>query len=363
MRGASTLVLVLGLGLVGCQGMVNKTVRKRVVPAGKTWTDLEQACAFGVVGAAAFPIVTEKSSPDGMMLSGLAGGVCLELEAWEAELQAALVLAGDGGSGEARAAAAIDATLQARRLHARAAERFEMGWQAWASRYGEASDTCPRIPTRETEVYLVGVFSGLLAVVNDAAGGGANGIPQNRLLEVARAASCLDDEALTGMPAGLQAAGWATIPGSGPEGVDPWTMLEEAAQRGDAAGQGIPRALLVFASKNTGQDERLESAITAFADVPINPEADWALLDAYARRLALHQADLLWIAEKGHRATAFGQLPPEPVTAEDPFGGDDPFGSSDPFGTPPSGPAPSPSEAPVEAAPDATPDTPAGENP
>ena len=70
------MVLVLGLGLVGCQGMVNKTVRKRVVPAGKTWTDLEQACAFGVVGAAAFPIVTEKSSPDGMMLSGLAGGVC-----------------------------------------------------------------------------------------------------------------------------------------------------------------------------------------------------------------------------------------------------------------------------------------------
>ena len=357
MRGA--IIVGLGLGLIGCQGMVNKTVRNRVVPTGKTWRDLEQACTFGVVGGAAFPVVTKAGSPDGMMLSGLAGGVCLELQAWEAEVQAALVLASDAGSGESRAAAATDATIQARRLHARAAERFEVGWDAWSSRYGEASDTCPKIPARETEIYLVGVFSGLLAVVNDAASGGANGIPQNRLLEVARAASCLDDEALTGMPAGLQAAGWATIPGSGPEGVDPWQMLEEAAVRGDAAGQGIPRALLVFASKNTGQDERLESAITAFAETPVNPEADWALLDAYARRLALHQADLIWIAEKGHRAPAFGQLPPEPLSAEDPFGGGDPFGSSDPFGDP----APTSSDAPDEAAAEPSPDAPAGETP
>ena len=63
-------------------------------------------------------------------------------------------------------------------------------------------------------------------------------------------------------------------------------------------------------------------------------DTEWALFDTYATAISLHESDLIWADEAGHRTPNFGELPgaeAEGATGPDPFG-DDPFGA-DPFGS------------------------------
>ena len=124
------------------------------------------------------------------------------------------------------------------------------------------------------------------------------------------------------------------MPGSAPEGVDPWALLAQAAATGDAAGVRVSRALQVFTAANAGSQDLLETAIVAHAQARQTPaDPAWVLLDEYALSVSLFESDLLWIAAEGRRTEVFGTLPGGSDVGEDPFGSDE----VDPFG-----PAPSP---------------------
>ena len=334
------LALCLGLSVgTGCAGALDRAVKRRTVPQLALARDLEVACAFGEVGVALSATVSGQRSEEALAVAWTMAGLCAELDAREAALQAQLRLV--QLPVEARAAAATDARLQAARRHALAALRFQKGYEWTLAAYGGADD-CKLPGDAEAGVYLLGLMAGLLAQVNDAEAGGAAGVPLNQILEVGRATACLDDSRWWAIPAAARFAGQATVPGSAPPGVDPWAGLADAAARGDAQGQGIPRALWLFAAANAGNDALVREILEGWPAVDPDQQAQWPLLDEYARVIARQEADLLWIAAQGHRAPA---PPAPPAAAAAP--GADPFGA-DPFGSAPFGADPLDAETPAD---------------
>ncbi len=348
-RPAQSLLIALALGLSGCGGVINGVIKKSVLPDAMRWQDLEMSCTFGESAVGLIEPVGKKPAEVAMILGWLPAGVCAEIDAWEARRTEALIMKTHGGDPALKVAAATDAAYRADRAFALAARRYDTAYGYWESRYGDVED-CSSLSDKEQQVYLLGVLAGALSVVNDASAKGAVGVPQNRLLDAARATECLDDARFFYIPTAVRGAAWATIPGSGPEGVDAWDMVQDAAAKGDILGQSIPRALMAFTAANAGRDDILEDAILGFDElqpaVPKGAVADedgnfdlteWRLMDSYGWALSLYQADMVWIRAEGHRAPRLGELPKVADSGgDDPFGGDpfgdDPFGADDPFG-------------------------------
>ena len=204
---------------------------------------------------------------------------------------------------------------------------------------------CPKLKAHDEFAYFITLVSGMQSVLHDSQSGRTMDIPQETILAVARGAECLMSDAdgdgtVDGKkwwytPEALQAAAWATIPGSGPSDADPWAIMEEMGQKGDSLGVRVARGLQVTIAMNAGQEDVARQAIADHAKaLAAHPQSEThALLDRYAYLLSLHQSDLLWIAEEGHRTPVFGELPGTPAgtdDADDPFGAD-PFGGDDPF--------------------------------
>lgn len=346
-RTAACLLFASSLGVSGCAGTINRTIKKAILPDAMAWQDLELSCTFGQAAVGLIEPLGKRPADVAMILGWLPAGVCAELEGWEARREEARLMKTHGGDPSLRVAAATDAAYRAERAFTLAATRYDRAYRHWELRYGDVKD-CSKLSDGEQQVYLLGLLSGALSLVVDSAAKGGASVPKNRLLDVARSTECLDDARFFHIPTAVRAAAWATIPGSGPEGVDPWGLLDEASRKGDALGQSIPRSLLVFTAANAGKTDVFNSAVSAFSDLqqgmqPSSSEApaapsmptEWTLMDAYGWAQALYQADLVWLKETGHRAPRLGELPAattgegeDPFGAEDPFGGDDPFGSS-----------------------------------
>ena len=69
-----------------------------------------------------------------------------------------------------------------------------------------------------------------------------------------------------------QAAAWATIPGSGPQGVDPWAILEEMGSKGESTGVRVARGLqvtiaVVASPKDTAKVPEVEQTLRMHTDV------------------------------------------------------------------------------------------------
>ncbi|MFT4978340.1 MAG: hypothetical protein ACI8S6_004248 [Myxococcota bacterium] len=316
--------------LAGCSPAINRITTKRVIPAMMAIPDLEIACSFGntVVGGVA-SVKPKAPAEQAMLLAHVASGICAELDAREHKLDALVAL--HTIPGPERAAAAADHRIQSQRAYATAARRYNTAWLYTLDTFGL---DCPRLKPREESLYLAGMIAGVLGLISDAAAGQPYNLPQNILLEAGRGASCLDDDIWWGVPGALQAAAWATVPGSAPEGTDPWAILESAAAKGDAAGVSVARALQVFTAANAGDDDLLHAAIVAHGAAPVAERApEWVLLDEYARSLTLFESDQIWLRAAGRRTESLGTLPGR-SNVDSPFGeSPDPFGE-DPFGTP-----------------------------
>lgn len=335
---ARPLLPALLLLTAGCAGAMNSAVKKRTIPYLALDRDLEVACSFGEVGIALTNTVSGYKSEQALSVAWTMSGLCAELDAREAALQSQLHRIHLPAS--ARAAAATDARLAAARRHLIAGQRFDKGYHWALSAYGGSED-CKLRSEFDEGVYLLGLMAGLLAQVNDGEAGGSVGVPLNQIIEVGRATECLDDARWWGIPSAARYAGWATVPGSGPTDVDPWAGLRASAAIGDAAGQGIPRALWLFSAANAGDSVLVREILEGWPQVDPDLDVQWPLLDSYARVIARQEADLLWIAEQGHRAPEPPAPPPAAAAGVgDPFGASDPFGGDDPFAAPPPDPVP-----------------------
>ncbi|MEZ4235930.1 MAG: hypothetical protein R3F59_07155 [Myxococcota bacterium] len=327
------------LSLAACVHKVDRLTIDRVVAVGTDVGDTRKVCAMGEALAHPLAAVGKHSRPElALTIAEGTAAVCDEADAWEAELAAERADA-NLPAGPGRVAEITDARERARRANAHAAERFERSFQAMQAAFGEVGATgaaCPKIAEKDEFVYAFGLVTGTLALLHDRQAGGANDIPMDRLAVIARAADCLDDARWWHLPSALRGSAWAAVPGSGPEDVDPWALLEEAASAGAPSGVRVARAMQVLIAGNGGRTDVMTAALAAHAaSLDATPQnTDWALLDAYATEVSLHQSDLLWTRERGHRTERFGEVPADEAPPAEPqvpdlFGDEDPFGSGE----------------------------------
>ena len=305
------------LTFTACRGAVNRFTINQLVDRATEGRDLDAVCGMGRALALPLSSVTKRDPHRGLVIAEGVGAMCAEIDAWDFELEADRAKVNLVPLGESRTSEIVDAQIRARREHARAAERFERSYQHVISEFGQPSEeTCADVPERHYFVYQFGLITGVLALFHDRAAEGAIGIPLDRPQQIARATLCLDDTAWWGMAKALRGASWATIPGSAPEGVDPWQLMAEAADN-DTSGIRVARAIQVLLAANAGKDALVAEGIGKFveAESSVDPDPDWLLLDEYAETVVLHQSDRIWMRQRGHRTERLGVLPSDETMA------------------------------------------------
>ena len=305
-------LLLVTLLLQGC-GMIYKTTgdilvnfsEDEMMPYMMMQEDTAMGCALA---ESTTPLLMSfqrvGSSPEklGVMVY-VTASTCAEEKALEEELRYTRALKA-GDVSEAR-----DARANQKRHHALAAKRQYQAWRHLVDVYREMDDDrCPRLRSDFDElVWMVGLIGGVQAVLNDGQADGSVGVPRNVPAQVIRGTRCLDNEKWWGVPEGVRGALWSILPALGPEDVDAWGMLEEAADTGFDEGVRLGSALYAQAAFTQGDDERLREAIRDFATHDGEPHPDYRMLDTIAHHMILSLSDRIWTDAEGQR-TPFGSL-------------------------------------------------------
>ena len=311
-----TVAAALAVG-TACNGIIGNTLAgstdHHVLPYVMGTGDVGVGCATGeglgaMVGAfAAYSHHAARTN----IISTLSAGMCLEDDVWEAELASARAVR-EGNADEAR-----DAKTREARAHLVAAQRYLAAWDGLVAEFGvpEPGEACPKLRNDTDElIYLLGLSSGVLAVVHDSGAQGRASVPMSIPAGVVRASACLDDDKWWGAPNAMKAAIWALAAGS-PDVGDAWATFDASVAKGEAAGVRLAGAFLAQTAASTGRPETLRSAIRAHAASVAAKAGDpkWAMLDRYATSLVEHESDRIWTGLVGYRTPfdAFGTFPDE----------------------------------------------------
>lgn len=323
------VALSLHLGvLVGCASVIGGTTadlnNRHIIPAVMASGDVGVGCAAGeALGSlvSAFGPYNAKAAR-AAILPQLSAAMCLEDDAREAELSA-LRAERARDIPEAR-----DAAERARRFHEAAALRYLDAFRRLEAEYGlpETPEECPKLKQDSDRLtWLMGLSSGVLAVVHDAKAGNTAGVPLSIPAAVVRGSACLPDEDWWGVPSAMRASVFALQPDH-PDAGDVWGTFDAAVKRGEAAGVRLASSFYAQTASTVGAEERVAEALRRDAASRAETAADptWAMLDRYAQTLILHESDRRWTQATGSRTPgdAYGRLPePErPVELPDDAG-------------------------------------------
>ncbi|WP_323751314.1 hypothetical protein [Marinobacter sp.] len=284
-------------------------------------TDTKMACSLGEgldPLVYSFSRVIDAPDSTGSLLMLLSGN-CMEYRAWEAELD---YLRADY-SGDVPAAK--DAREVSKRLYAQTAtRRYEAFRRAMAAYdFDPAAEPmeCPFLFTEQDEItFLVGLLTGMQAIVNDANSGAMAGVPRNIAPQAERAAQCVDNEKWGGLPNAVRALVWLLLPDTRPAlSPDPWEVLQNSADLGVKTGFRTSHALQVVAAETFGRPDVLADSIAHFvaAEDQIDILEDYVLLDEAARTVVTFSSDKHWTKNYGHRTPGrfMGKMSPERDTS------------------------------------------------
>ncbi|WP_375192171.1 hypothetical protein [Marinobacter sp.] len=324
-----TLTLAAVAALAGCSAnpiytttgvVLSNYSEGEATPYVLQMSDPKMACALGEgidPLLYSFSRVTEAPDTTGSLLMLLAGN-CAEYKAWEAEL--AYLRADYQGD----VATAKDAREEAKRLNALTAKRRYRSFQRAMAAYefDPAAEPleCPFLFSEQDELtFLLGLLTGMQAIVNDANSGAMAGVPRNIAPQAERAATCLDNEKWGGTPNAIRALVWLLLPDTRPElSPDPWQVLEHSRQLGVEKGIRVPHALQAVAAETFGRPDKLEEAIATFAEsnARVTVWDDYRLVDEVAADAVQFSSDKYWTANYGYRTpqTFFGKMSPERET-------------------------------------------------
>jgi hypothetical protein len=321
MRRVRALSLALVPALVsGCAttlgDMLSDLNADYIVPAILGTSDVSAGCASGeALGALviSFAPYSRKASRS-TVVPRTSAGMCLEGLAWDAELEA--MRAYNNGD----IPASKDARIRESRYHHYAATRYLGAYRVLEQEYGVPGpdDACPNLKTdSDTLIYMIGLSSGVLAIVHDAGASGSAGVPTSIGPAVVRGAACLDDDRWWGAPRAMQAALWALQPDA-PGAEDPWSTFEASVAKGEASAVRLAGAFYAQAAATVDNEERLRDAIRRDVASREASTADpsWQMLDAYAGLIIQHESDRIWTEATGHR-TPIGDMGAFPDDAQE----------------------------------------------
>lgn len=245
----------------------------------------------------------------------LGGGVCHEFRAAEHELAFLRAMRAQDP------VAAQDARIAQKRLHAQAAHREYAAWRRFVSHYElqleRAQVQCPRLRDQADElVFLVGLLSGVQAVMNDAQSGQAINVPRDIAAQVMHLSTCVDSARWWDLPLALRATVWHVVPMLAPDNVDPLQQIIDIARRGEQDGMRLGYVVWALATTNGGDLAASKTAMREFAAVTARytPNHEYRMLDAIAGDIVLLLSDRIWTEQTGHRTPmgALGTFPDDP---------------------------------------------------
>lgn len=325
LRNGGLALLVLTL-LAGCSAnpiytttgvVLSNYSEGEATPYVMQMSDPQMACALGEGVDPllySFSRVTDAPESTGSLLMLLAAN-CSEYRAWEAEL--AYLRADFAGN----VPVAKDAREKSKRLNAETAQRRYIAYQRAMAAYdfdpAAEEFECPFLFDDQEELtFLLGLLTGMQAIVNDANSGAIAGVPRNIAPQAERAATCVDNEKWGGLPNAIRGLVWLLLPDTRPTlSPDPWTVLEDSSRLGAAAGLRASMAVQAVAAETFGRPEVLEDVIARFAEAE-NTMVVWnefQLVDEVARDVIQFSSDKHWTANYGYRTprTHFGRMSPE----------------------------------------------------
>lgn len=305
-------LLAAGAILQGC-GLVYKTTgdilvnfsEDEMVPYLMESSDTGMACA---TGESLTPLLMSfgqaGAHPDklGVLVNAVAGN-CAEKRAVEAELAYLRALEQENVS------EAQDARVRQKRYAELAAERQYRSYKLAVGQYGQAENgECPRLRSEfDSLVFMIGQLGGVQALLNDSTAQGAVGVPRNIAAKAEGGAACLDNDQWWGVPQGIRASIWSTLPALKPEGADTWQTLEASVDKGFENGVRLPSALYVISAQGADNSERMRTGIREFANRDFEKNPAYQLLDQVARVQITAVSDLMWTEATGQR-TPMGEL-------------------------------------------------------
>lgn len=250
-----------------------------------------------------FSRVTAAPDRTGTLLQVLAG-TCGEREAVEEELRYLRAGFHDNLS-EMR-----DARISMQRRYAINARRRQLAYERSMAAFDfdpkvdVEEGRCPAYRNNQDEVtFMLGLLSGLQAVMDDARSGGRAGVSRGLALQVERSATCLGNDKWAGMPGNLRALVWTLLPDSRPDEVtDPWQFM--AQNRELAMEKGIRTALVLelVMAENLGHGEKVADILAVLADSQesFSVHPDYRLMDETGMEVARIVSDRLWTRRYGH---------------------------------------------------------------
>lgn len=304
-------LLALAMVLQGCQ-MIYKTTgdvlvsysQAEMVPYLMESEDTVMACATGeslTPLLMSFEAVGSHPQKLGVLVNVVAGS-CAEQRAVDAELRYLRSL----DQGDVKAAQ--DARIEQKRQARLAAQRQYRAFRLVVDQYGEAKeDVCPRLRSEfDGLVWMIGQLGGVQALLNDATAEGEVGVPRNIAARAERGVACMDNDEWWGLPRGIRASLWNTLPQIKPDGVDAWAELEQAVDAGFEGGVRLASALYAIAAEGKGDEQRMRKAIREFADREFEVNERYRMLDAMAKTLIVNTSDRMWTEATGKRTPVGG---------------------------------------------------------
>ncbi|MGB7756805.1 MAG: hypothetical protein WBL23_12150 [Salinisphaera sp.] len=287
--------------------VLNHLAQDEVVPHVYASNDLDMsACGTGLGQTqllGAFGRVMH--SPTRVLLNThTLAGLCSEAAAQKAQLHFDRALhAGD--TTEAR-----DARIQAQRLYQRTAERRLKVYHDTVDAFGKIGNgKCPKLGSDTEQMeYLTGLLTSVQAVLSDIRAGSSVGVPQDIAARAGRATHCLDNDKWWGVPNALQAVVWLSVPGTAPDGAQPWQQLKTAADLG--ASKGMPMAAMLYAEAGYGQSDpdREQAGIRQVAKIynAGNEPKNYRIFSEVAYHEAMFLSDEIWSQQTGKRTPFLG---------------------------------------------------------
>lgn len=271
-------------------------------------TDVDVTCRFGSNMSPLFGTFNSltDTGQETLSLLYLLSANCSEQAALAAELRSIRALQ-NGLVNEAK-----DARTEQKRWLKLTAERrkktFESAMAAYKYDYTDSEAKCPKLKQPQDElVFLLGLLTGLQAILADSGAELAAGVPRNIAPAAVRASYCLDDDAWGGSPSAIRAAIWTLLPDLMPSrDLNTWELLNASSAKSLDFGVRIPIALQAIMAETAGNEAELARAL-ALVDSSFQPKPEYALVDAIALSHVQAVSDRQWTSKHGER-TPFGQL-------------------------------------------------------
>lgn len=305
------LFLASALAMTGCSQIKKNganiglrfTENNLILPLFKT-DDTAMAC---VSGEALTPLIvaTEGMKADPNEIAVLlysSAGLCAEQRALEYELRymrsskANLI----DDAQDARIMQKRESELAARRQY-EAYKRLEAYFEV--KKKAPIGAKCPKFKRDfDQMVYLLGMLSGVQAMVNDIAAQQVVGVPKDIAAKVERAMQCLDNNKWWGAPMATRATIWTLLPGAGEGKGDAWETLKQNMRLGERQGVRIAHAMYAMAAQAKGDEALMRDAIKQFAatqEAASNP--NFRLFDRMAFQIVQNVSDRYWTEKTGSR--------------------------------------------------------------